>query len=446
MTIKYIKTDKSSVFRKSTGKSRHRLLIYGDAVDATNTKQNGRTKVKYGVVPNKDGWVKSTALSSEGLLEIYFIDVGQGDSTFIVTPNRKKILVDGGENDRALRFLSWKYKLENVSPSKPVVIDLLVVSHADSDHLVGLTPIIASKKIKVKKIIHGGLAPFIKGSFDEILGESVKEHRKKYIVTSHNNIEELDGLPLADRFRNWKKAIQEEENVEYSVVDSQTGVLDFDDPSIKIEVLAPRVTPLSNNTVGYEWFGNHSETINGHSVILRLTYKKVKLLLSGDLNTDGANHLLEDSKLGKKMDAHILKAPHHGSHQFSYDWLDAVNPQISVISSGDQRDHGHPRANFLAAAGQSSRGKEGSLLFSTEIAATFVEGGQKVQKIVKLSQERMKKLSRKDAKILKGLFIRKLHGMINVRTDGEQLFAARRFGGKDQWEMYSDIIPSSRTF
>jgi beta-lactamase superfamily II metal-dependent hydrolase len=40
------------------------------------------------------------------------------------------------------------------------------------------------------------------------------------------------------------------------------------------------------------------------------------------------------------MDAHVLKAPHHGSHKFYHPWLDAINPQISVISSGEDRDHG----------------------------------------------------------------------------------------------------------
>jgi hypothetical protein len=121
-----------------------------------------------------------------------------------------------------------------------------------------------------------------------------------------------------------------------------------------------------------------------------------------------------------------------------------VNPQISVISSGDQKDHAHPRANFLGANGLASR-SDHPLLFSTEIEATFVETGQKVQKSINLSDERKKKLTKTDAKILKGLYLKKLNGLINVRTDGKQMFAARRYGGKDDWEMYSEITPSTRT-
>jgi phosphoribosyl 1,2-cyclic phosphodiesterase len=66
---------------------------------------------------------------------MYSIDVGQGDATFIVTPNRKKILIDGGLNRRALGFLIWRYRLDK--PENSVDIDLMVLTHADSDHLKG---------------------------------------------------------------------------------------------------------------------------------------------------------------------------------------------------------------------------------------------------------------------------------------------------------------------
>jgi competence protein ComEC len=444
VVTKFVKKTKSYVYKKSTGNAKHRMLIYGDAVDASNTLKNTRTKVKYGVVPNKEGWVKTTDLTSKGLLEIYFLDVGQGDSTFIVTPNRKKILVDGGENDLALEFFAWKYKLEQVTPENPIIIDLLIISHVDNDHIRGLIPIISSPKIKVKRIIHGGLISFAKGEYPKQLGESVKIGNTTYITTSHDKIEELEGLKLSYRFRRWRDAILDEGDVQYGAVDSRTGILDFDDPSIKLEVLGPKVDILSDGTVAYKWFSDHGHTSNGHSVVVRLTHDKIKLMLSGDLNIKGSENLLQDETLTKKMDSHILKAPHHGSHEFKLEWLKSVNPQISVISSGDQKDHAHPRANFLGANGLASR-SDHPLLFSTEIEATFVETGQKVQKSINLSDERKKKLTKTDAKILKGLYLKKLNGLINVRTDGKQMFAARRYGGKDDWEMYSEITPSTRT-
>ena len=60
---------------------------------------------------------------------MYFLDVGQGDAAFVVTPNNTKILVDGGLRDRALGFLIWKYRLD--LPNTAVTIDHLFLSHAD---------------------------------------------------------------------------------------------------------------------------------------------------------------------------------------------------------------------------------------------------------------------------------------------------------------------------
>lgn len=445
VVTKYISTETATVFKSHTGNAKHRVLIYGDLVNTFGNIKNGRKKIKYGTALNKEGWIENNSLMIKPVLETYFIDVGQGDSTFIVTPARKKILIDGGKNDRALRFLSWKYNLAERDPNDPVVIDLLVVSHADSDHINGLIPIIAHKKFKVKKIIHSGLAVFKKGSFDEELGDKDFQSGEKFIVTSHSAIEELDGLPLVSRFKEWKQVIEDEGDVDYSAVDSETGQIDIGDPDIKIEVVAPRIDILGDDTLAYKWFNGHGPTINGHSVILRLCYKGVKLLLSGDLNEAGADHLLLDHTLGKKMDAHILKAPHHGSGDFSDKWLRAVNPQISVISSGDLPDYGHPTANFVASVGNASRSKTGSLVFSTEIASTFVESGTKVQKIVGFTKKQKKNLTKKQLKILKGMFLRRLHGMINVRTNGETLFAARRITGRKKWEAYSNINPSKRT-
>jgi beta-lactamase superfamily II metal-dependent hydrolase len=51
--------------------------------------------------------------------------------------------------------------------------------------------------------------------------------------------------------------------------------------------------------------------------VIRLIYGDVRILLSGDLNIEGARRILSDPGLAAKLDAHILKAPHHGSHEYS---------------------------------------------------------------------------------------------------------------------------------
>jgi len=207
-------------------------------------------------------------------LEMYFIDVGQGDSTFIVTPKRKTILIDGGKNDHAFRFLSWKYDLKKIKPNKPATIDLLVLSHGDEDHLKGLIPIIKSPKIKIKKIIHNGLGLYKKNSnYNEKLGKLESLGGKKYITTSHDQLSDLKDSELRVNFQEWKDAIVDEGDVDYSAVDT-SSTLNIDDPDIKLEVVSPINEVDSNGDRVFRWFGDHGPTINGHSVALRLTMKK----------------------------------------------------------------------------------------------------------------------------------------------------------------------------
>src|SRR5690606_33351766 len=131
----------------------------------------------------------------------------------------------------------------------------------------------------------------------------------------------------------------------------------------------------------------------------------------------------------------VLKTPHHGSHEFERRFLEAVNPQISVVSSGDVPDHGHPRAAFLGALGLAQR-SDRPLLFSTEIAATFQEAHDPPGTETDLTGLSVTDpADRRETRIRSK---RRLHGMINVRTDGERLFSARRVAAAYWWESYDD--------
>jgi beta-lactamase superfamily II metal-dependent hydrolase len=284
-------------------------------------------------------------LQSSKPLEIYFIDVGQGDSTFIVTPRGRKILIDGGMNRRALGFLVWFYRLDQ--PGNSVDIDLLVLSHADGDHLEGLIPIVEHPQINVQRIVHNGIATFQSNVYGTTLGDRSGD----YLTTWHDQLTELTPGELSDSFREWRRVIVDE-HCQYGVVNSQTGPIPVGDDSVEFEVLGPRFETLPNNSSALRWLGNRSHTINGHSVVNRLNYRDVSIFLSGDLNIEGSEHLLSFPEIASRMSAHILKVPHHGSHEFYSPLLESVRPQISAVSSGDGPDHGHPRANLLAALGR----------------------------------------------------------------------------------------------
>ncbi len=438
MTRKFVSQRTSTFYKTSNGSGRHFVLIFGDEVQTTGNSTNDRTPVTF---RGRSGFVKSSHLATRPSLEAYFLDVGQGDSTFIVTPERRKILIDGGRNLRALSFLAWKYKLDESAASK-VTIDLLVVSHADGDHIDGLVPIVSHPKIRVKKVAHSGIATYADSAMDTRLGN--RDSTGRFLITRHNKIGSLGGS-LSDSFAKWRTAIKSE-GADYFAVDSRTGMLDVGDPSVRLEVLGPKLVPLGSSTMGYPWFDSgskHSHTINGHSVVLRLVHGDVSMLLSGDLNIEGSEHLLGDPGIRAKMDAHVLKAPHHGSHEYTPEFIEAVSPQISVISSGDGPDHGHPRANFLGGVGLASRSAS-PLLFSTEIAATFLETDDP------LPPDEMPPLDSLDFStapantLARRTFKMRLPGMINVRSDGRCLYAARRVNAGYGWESYGPLDPAPR--
>ena len=88
------------------------------------------------------------------------------------------------------------------------------------------------------------------------------------------------------------------------------------------------------------------------------------------------------------MNAHIFKANHHGSQDFSIEFLKAVSPSITVVSSGDQPDYGHPRGILLGSIGKYAPvNVERPILFCTEVASTF-----KPIKIKQSEEESKKKM------------------------------------------------------
>ena len=98
-----------------------------------------------------------------------------------------------------------------------------------------------------------------------------------------------------------------------------------------------------------------SHTINGHSIVLRLTYGNVRFLFGADLNDESEQLLLARARAdGTSLTSEVLKVPHHGSADFSPAILDAIRPVVSVISSGDEsgaKEYIHPRAGLVGALG-----------------------------------------------------------------------------------------------
>lgn len=425
-------------FVNGAGKKKSYVLTYGDEVNTKTGVAPSGTDFKVVEYRGRVGEWKEPPLSTKRSLEMYFLDVGQGDAAFVVTPNDTKILVDGGLKDRALGFLIWKYRLDLDGNS--VTIDDLFLSHADKDHVEGLIPLLNHPKVTVKAIHHNGVGLFDSG-FNTPIGNRSAD--KKRLTTLHSSVTDLNGLDLASGngavFADWIQAVKDS-GAAYQRLDASNGTFDVGDPEIEVQILGPRLEP---NGASLKWISDKAHTINGHSLVFRMTYDFVRVFFSGDLNEKGSEHLLAPPSAALDLNSHVFKAPHHGSHDYSPELFEAVHPMVTVVSSGEVSDHGHPRANFLGAIGRASRGPE-PLVFSTEIAALFVDAGDPPSAASTGTATTLgdldfsKSASNVEARLR---FKKVLPGIINVRTDGSRIFAFRRVQQGYQWESYGPIAP-----
>lgn len=377
------------------------------------------------------GYIDKDALSEKRVMEAYFIDVGQGDSILVQTPDDCRILIDGGENKNALSFLKWKYRL-NVYHK---VFDAVIMSHGDSDHLQGLIHILNDTHVIVKAIYHNGIAKRKKGLGKTTLGSNGEE-----LVELYDDIEDLTPFydDLTDLYKKWvdavrtarKRAARYKESLICQRVDHLRPVIKVgESDGIKLRFLGP-INIGDGDEPRVKKYDSDSKTVNGNSVALKLEYKKAKILLCGDMH-DKAELFMLDNIPRSRLRAQVFKANHHGSQYFTTDFLNVIDPWISIVSSGNYNTHGHPRANLLGSLGRYAPKKIGKpLLFSTELAATFK----------KIPKKRIDDRSNY-------LYEKRTYGLVNVRTNGEWLAAGRVYGkskGKDnskgsklKWEAYA---------
>ncbi|MEK7562535.1 MAG: MBL fold metallo-hydrolase, partial [Patescibacteria group bacterium] len=94
-------------------------------------------------------WKEVFALESPQILKVDFLDVGQGDAAFIETPEKHQILIDGGPTSAVLQ------KLADRMPFWDKEIDLVILTHPESDHMRGLFGVL--QRYKVKYILWTGI-------------------------------------------------------------------------------------------------------------------------------------------------------------------------------------------------------------------------------------------------------------------------------------------------
>ena len=437
----------------------------------------------------KDCWIREHETQHERLLEVIFVDIGQGDGALIVTPDDKKIIIDAGKEDNMYRFLRWRFgQFRN-----NFTFDAGIISHPDSDHYHGFKQFFDDPKVYFDTIYCNGIMEQFSGSVTSSLGPKKRFGKNSFItrlVTSKHELQDfLNKTALWIRKSNGrtskkqypamlKKALDNNKFKNFKMLSFRDGFMPGFEESkdLSIQILGPIIESADTSFSGLRWFGSVSKTKNGHSVVLRFNYRNVSLMLGGDLNIPSQNLLLShhtESKLPPKtpedknalvekarkiFQVDIAKSCHHGSSDFNPLYLSATNPIATIISSGDDEPYSHPRADTLGAIGRYSQGDR-PLIFSTELARSTQDRIKhphilrrdlmaQLQKIIDspaTSEEEQDKRNKKIARFKKKMDKTidrsvAVFGAINVITDGYKVVIAQKLERKrnngDKWDIY----------
>ena len=218
-----------------------------------------------------------------GKIELHFLDVGQGDSTLVILPNNKTMLIDAGKKDHGTSVVNY---IKNLNISK---IDYLVMTHPDADHIGGMSTVIDNFDIGT---IYMTDATSTTKTFEDLL----------------LNIESK-GLTI-------------------TTLKANDIILESDD--FNVTVLSPIKKYDDNNDM---------------SLVIQITYVNNTFLLMGDASTKAENDIL-DSNPNLMADL-IKIGHHGSSSSSSARFIEKVSPQFAIISSGKNNQYGHPSSKVL---------------------------------------------------------------------------------------------------
>jgi competence protein ComEC len=211
------------------------------------------------------------------------VDVGQGDAALLTGPTGKRVLLDGGPPQAGPALMGL------LAARQVSAIDFVLLTHRHEDHLGGIAEVV--RAVPVRMFMD---APFHHPSrvYERLLETLQERHVMVRYATSGRTIDLGGGATVT--------------------------------------LLGPPDPPIS-----------HSRSdVNANSVVARLDYGQVGVLFAADAEPQTERWLLA---CGARLPAQILKVAHHGGRYSSTDpFLDAVAPEIAVISVGAVNEYGHP--------------------------------------------------------------------------------------------------------
>lgn len=220
-------------------------------------------------------------------LRIHFLDVGEGDSILIETPEGENILVDTGN------LISGYKVVKYLKQNKIQTLDYLILTHPDLDHIGGAFFIL--QMLKVKNIYDNG----------------------QNLLDNYSNI-----------YRWYEELVRKDKN--YKTLKAKDALYIGD---VTLKVLWPPQSFFSSD-------------FNTNSLVIMLKYEKFRCLLTGDLTIIGEREILKE-KIDLKAD--VLKVGHHGANDAnSEEFLMAVAPRIAILSVNRVNIRGYPAEEVIS--------------------------------------------------------------------------------------------------
>ncbi len=232
--------------------------------------------------------VREARLQPDGKTHIAFLDIGQGDSALITTARGRHIVIDGGPDLSTLEYLGSRM------PFFDRTIDLLVLSHPNSDHLASFPEIL--RRYHVAAVLLAG-SQYPLARYEWMLSEIRTQRIPVILANTHRTIDVSDG--------------------------------------VRLEILWPPSAAAVQA----------AKDVNDVSDVIRLSYGNHSALFTGDIGVAAEKAIVAAQE---DLHADILKIAHHGSkYSTSSGFLLAVHPQLAIISVGKDNTYGHPTPTIL---------------------------------------------------------------------------------------------------